>query len=126
MFGIHDVPADFVAAQINAVFTDLAVSAVKIGMRQHRALPLRSSAAALDRYRPQHVVLDPVMVASSGEKLLQPEALRTLRDLISRVRLLTPNLPEAAALLGASQARDEDEMRTQGQQLFDARRRVRC
>ncbi len=117
VFGIHDVPADFVARQINAVFTDLAVSAVKIGMVS-TAPAIEVISAALDRYRPQHVVLDPVLAASSGEKLLQPEALRTLRDLISRVRLLTPNLSEAAALLGASQARDEHEMRIQGQQLL--------
>jgi hydroxymethylpyrimidine/phosphomethylpyrimidine kinase len=63
-------------------------------------------------------VLDPVMVASSGEKLLHPGALAVLRELISRTRVLTPNLPEAAALLGMPAARDEAEMRSQGEKLL--------
>ena len=93
VFAIHDVPADFVATQINAVFTDFEVSAVKIGMLNN-AQVIKATAAALDRFRPQHVVLDPVLIASSGERLLQESALSALRDLISRVQVLTPNLPE--------------------------------
>jgi hydroxymethylpyrimidine/phosphomethylpyrimidine kinase len=117
VFAIHDVPGDFIAAQINAVFTDLAVSAVKIGMLG--TVPaIEVVAAALDRYRPRQVVLDPVMVASSGARLLREDALSRLRDLVSRVRVLTPNLSEAAVLLGASPARDESEMCAQGQQLL--------
>ena len=99
VFGIHDVPADFIAAQINAVFTDLAVGAVKIGMLGGPAA-IDVVAAALDRYRPGNVVLDPVIIASSGRRLLRGDALHRLRDLIARVHILTPNLPEAAALLG--------------------------
>jgi hydroxymethylpyrimidine/phosphomethylpyrimidine kinase len=117
VFAIHDVPADFVAAQINAVFTDLDVSAVKIGMTNN-AQVIKVIIAALDCFRPRHVVLDPVMAASSGERLLREDALRALRDLISRVHVLTPNLPEAAALLGTSPARDENEMLAQGQKLL--------
>jgi hydroxymethylpyrimidine/phosphomethylpyrimidine kinase len=117
VFAIHDVPADFIAAQINAVFTDLQVNAVKIGMLSN-ASAIEAVAAALDRYRPRNVVLDPVLVASSGERLLREDALSALRDLISRVRVLTPNLSEAAVLLGASPARDENEMRAQGHQLL--------
>ena len=117
VFAIHDVPADFIAAQINAVFTDLDVGAVKIGMLANAAA-IDVVAAALDRYRPRNVVLDPVMVASSGERLLREDALGRLRDLISRVRVVTPNLPEAAALLGAPPARDEAEMRAQAQALL--------
>ena len=75
-------------------------------------------AAALDRYRPRHVVLDPVMVASSGETLLDGDALGRLRELISRVRVVTPNLPEAAALLETAPARDEDDMRAQAENLL--------
>jgi hydroxymethylpyrimidine/phosphomethylpyrimidine kinase len=117
VFGIHDVPADFVAAQINAVFTDFDINAVKIGMVS--SVPtIEAIAAALDRFRPPHVVLDPVLIASSGERLLQESALSALRDLISRVHVLTPNLPEAAALLGAAAACDEDEMLAQGQSLL--------
>jgi hydroxymethylpyrimidine/phosphomethylpyrimidine kinase len=75
VFGIHDVPADFIAAQINAVFTDLAVGAVKIGMLGSAAA-IDVVAAALDRYRPRHVVLDPVMIASSSQRLLRGDALK--------------------------------------------------
>jgi hydroxymethylpyrimidine/phosphomethylpyrimidine kinase len=74
--------------------------------------------AALDRYRPRNVVLDPVMVASSGEKLLRSDALSRLRELMTRVRVVTPNLPEAAALLETAPARDEDDMHTQAQKLL--------
>ncbi len=117
VFAIHDVPADFIAAQINAVFTDLDVGAVKIGMLANAAA-IEVVTAALDRYRPRNVVLDPVMVASSGERLLREDALGRLRDLISRVRVVTPNLPEAAVLLGAPPARDEAEMRAQAEALL--------
>ena len=83
VFGIHDVPADFVAAQLNAVFTDLDLGAVKIGMLANAAA-IDVVTAALDRYRPRNVVLDPVMVATSGEKLLRGDALGRLRELIAR------------------------------------------
>ena len=101
VFAIHEVPADFVTAQIDAVFTDLEVKAVKIGMLGNAPI-IEAVAASFDRYRPGNVVLDPVLVASSGETLLREDALSALRDLISRVHLLTPNLSEAAVLLGAS------------------------
>jgi len=117
VFGIHDVPADFIAAQINAVFTDLAVGAVKIGMLGGPAA-IDVVAAALDRYRPRNVVLDPVMIASSGQRLMRGDALDRLRDLIARVHVLTPNLSDAAALLGTEPARDEAEMRQQAQKLL--------
>jgi hydroxymethylpyrimidine/phosphomethylpyrimidine kinase len=117
VFGIHDVPADFIAAQINAVFTDLALGAVKIGMLGSPAA-IDVVAAALDRYRPRSVVLDPVMVASSGQSLLRADALGRLRDLIARVCVLTPNLPEAAALLETALAHDEAEMGAQARKLL--------
>ena len=117
VFAVHPVPGDFVAALINAVFSDLDIGAVKLGMLAHAAA-IEVVAAALDRYRPRNVVLDPVMVASSGERLLDAGALDRLRDLIRRVQLLTPNLPEAAALLDAPPARDESEMRAQAERLL--------
>jgi len=117
VFGILDVPAEFIAAQIAAVFTDLEIGAVKIGMLGS-AGAIDSVAAALDRYRPHHVVLDPVMVATSGERLLDADAVGRLRELISRVHMVMPNLPEAAALLDAPQARDEKEMRAQAETLL--------
>jgi hydroxymethylpyrimidine/phosphomethylpyrimidine kinase len=117
VFGIHEVPANFVAAQINAVFSDLDVAAVKIGMLGSAAA-IDAVAAALDRYRPRHVVFDPVMVATSGDRLLPADAVGRLRELFPRARVITPNLPEAAALLDMPQARDENEMRAQAEALL--------
>lgn len=114
---IHNVPADFVAAQIDAVFSDLNVAAVKVGMLGSAAT-IDAVAAGLARYAPRHVVLDPVMAATSGERLLAADAIAALRKLIARASVLTPNLPEAAALLDAPVARNEDEMRAQGQKLL--------
>jgi hydroxymethylpyrimidine/phosphomethylpyrimidine kinase len=116
VFAIHDVPADFIAAQMDAVFSDLDVSAVKIGMLANAAA-IAAVAAGLERHRARKVVLDPVMVASSGADLLRADAMDALRKLISRVGLLTPNLFEAAALLEVTMAREEADMRAQAQKL---------
>jgi hydroxymethylpyrimidine/phosphomethylpyrimidine kinase len=115
---IHAVPADFVAAQIDAVFSDLDVAAVKIGMLGDAAV-VDAVAAGLERHHARNIVLDPVMAATSGEKLLAADALGALRKLIARTGVLTPNLPEAAALLGAREARDEAEMLAQAQRLLE-------
>jgi hydroxymethylpyrimidine/phosphomethylpyrimidine kinase len=115
---IHDVPPEFVAAQMDAVFSDLAVGAVKIGMLSRPAV-IAAVAAGLTRWRQAQVVLDPVMVASSGERLMAAEAVEVLkRELIPLALVLTPNLPEAAALLGVPQAQTQDEMRAQAQALL--------
>jgi hydroxymethylpyrimidine/phosphomethylpyrimidine kinase len=115
---IHDVPDDFIAAQADAVFTDLDVKAVKIGMLS-RPGAIRTVADALARHGARPVVLDPVMVAASGAKLLADAAVETLKEvLIPRCDLLTPNLPEAAVLLGCPMAEDEDDMRRQGEALL--------
>jgi hydroxymethylpyrimidine/phosphomethylpyrimidine kinase len=112
---IHDVPAEFVTAQIDAVFSDLAVGAVKIGMLS-RAPVIAAVAAGLDRWKAANVVLDPVMIATSGDRLLAPDAIDVLkRELIPRARVVTPNLPEAAALLDTGIAADEDAMRAQAE-----------
>jgi hydroxymethylpyrimidine/phosphomethylpyrimidine kinase len=118
VFGIHDVPADFVAAQIEAVFDDLDVGAVKIGVLANAAT-IEAVAAALDRHHPRNVVLDPVMAASSGDQLLPADALGALRALLSRVRVVTPNLLEAATLLDGTPAGNEEEMRAQAQKLLE-------
>ena len=98
---IHDVPADFIAAQIDAVFSDLDVDAVKIGMLS-QAAAIDAVSAGLGRHRAKNIVLDPVMVASSGDRLLAASAVEALRhELIPRALLVTPNLPEAAELAGA-------------------------
>ncbi len=116
--GIHDVPPEFITAQIDAVFSDLAVSAVKIGMLS-RPATIRAVAAGLDRWSARNVVLDPVMVATSGDRLLAPEAIDVLRrELIPRALVITPNLPEVAALLDTAVAESEGEMRAQGERLL--------
>jgi hydroxymethylpyrimidine/phosphomethylpyrimidine kinase len=115
---IHDVPAEFIAAQMDAVFSDLDVGAVKIGMLSQPAV-IAAVAAGLDRHGQTNVVLDPVMVAASGDRLLAPEAVDVLRrDLIPRALVVTPNLPEAAALLDVAPAADEGEMRAQAERLL--------
>jgi hydroxymethylpyrimidine/phosphomethylpyrimidine kinase len=117
VFAIHQVPADFIAAQIDAVFSDLDVGAVKIGMLGD-APAIDAVAAGLTRHRARNVVLDPVLAATSGEKLLRLDAMDALRKLIGRAHVLTPNLPEAAALLDLPLARDETEMRAQAAKLL--------
>jgi hydroxymethylpyrimidine/phosphomethylpyrimidine kinase len=115
---VHQVPADFVTAQIDAVFGDLDVKAVKIGMVARRAV-IDAIAAGLTRWSPEHVVLDPVMVATSGDRLLAPDAIEALwTELIPRARIITPNLPEAAALLDEPAATDEAGIAEQGRRLL--------
>jgi len=98
--GIHAVPVEFVAAQMEAVLTDIGVDAVKIGMLFSPEL-IRIVAENLKRFEVRAIVLDPVMVAQSGDKLLQDEAIAALKQhLIPLAHLLTPNLPEASVLLG--------------------------
>ena len=116
--GIHQVPADFVTAQIDAVFADLDVKAVKIGMVAHPSV-IEAIVAGLERWSPKHVVLDPVMVATSGDRLLAPDAIEALRmKLIPRAEIITPNLPEAAALLNEPVATVEADVVSQGKRLL--------
>ncbi|HVD83677.1 MAG TPA: bifunctional hydroxymethylpyrimidine kinase/phosphomethylpyrimidine kinase [Bradyrhizobium sp.] len=116
--GIHVVPADFVTAQIDAVFHDLRVDAVKIGMVAQLAA-IDAIVAGLTRWSPKHVVLDPVMVATSGDRLLATKAVDALRTkLMPRASLVTPNLPEAAALLDEPVALNESAIEGQGKRLL--------
>jgi hydroxymethylpyrimidine/phosphomethylpyrimidine kinase len=114
---VHDAPAEIVAAQLDAVFADLDVAAVKIGMLANAAI-VEVVAAGLARHRARNVVLDPVMAASTGASLLRGDAMTALRELIRNVRVLTPNLLEAAALLDVPPARNEAEMRAQAEKLL--------
>jgi hydroxymethylpyrimidine/phosphomethylpyrimidine kinase len=116
---IHNVPADFVTAQIDAVFSDLAVDAVKIGMLSQAAI-IEAVARGLRRHNTKNIVLDPVMVATSGDRLLAAEAVGALRKLLfPQALVVTPNLPEAAALLDHAPARSEAEMEAQARALLD-------
>lgn len=116
--GIHDVPADFITAQMDAVFSDLDVKAVKIGMVARREA-IDAIVAGLIRWSPQHVVFDPVMVATSGDRLLSSDAVDALRiKLFPRAHLITPNLPEAAALLNETIAESEQDIEQQGRRLL--------
>src|SRR6185437_8570264 len=97
---IHELPVAVVAAQIDAVATDVRPDAVKVGMLAGAEI-VEAVADALVRHRLHHVVVDPVMVAKSGDRLLLPEAVEALiRRLLPLATVLTPNLPEAEVLLG--------------------------
>jgi len=98
--GVHPVPVDFVVGQIRSVLDDIGADAVKIGML-HSSELIRAVRDTLSGYDIRNVVLDPVMVATSGDPLLEQQAIDTLRDeLVPHVRVITPNIPEAEILLG--------------------------
>lgn len=116
---IHDVPADFIAAQIDAVFSDLDVASVKIGMLS-QIETIQTVSAGLDKYTPKFVVLDPVMVAESGDPLLAKDAINELvGNLFPRSTLITPNLHEAAKILNVGMAKSREQMRVQARALHE-------
>jgi hydroxymethylpyrimidine/phosphomethylpyrimidine kinase len=118
--GVHVVPPDFVRAQLRAVASDLAVGAIKIGMLATSAV-IRAVAEGLVDFPGVPVVLDPVMVAASGDPLLEADAVEALRTvLIPHATLITPNLAEVEALLGQPVARSEYEMAAQALKLHEA------
>lgn len=111
------VPPDFVARQIRVVARDLDIRAIKIGMLATCEV-IEAVAAELSALPAVPVVLDPVMLAASGDVLLDEDAIETLRKtLLPRATVLTPNLPEAAKLLGQPEAKDEAEMCAQAEAL---------
>lgn len=98
--GIHPIPVDFVTGQIRSVLDDIGVDAIKIGML-HSSELIHAVRDTIAGYPIKNIVLDPVMVATSGDPLLEPDAVATLRDeLMPHVRIITPNIPEAELLLG--------------------------
>ncbi|PID54273.1 MAG: bifunctional hydroxymethylpyrimidine kinase/phosphomethylpyrimidine kinase [Micrococcales bacterium] len=120
---IHQPPADFVAQQLRDVLDDVTVDAVKIGM-VGEAATARTIADVLVGWRSAHpgsvVVLDPVMVSTLGHRLLAEDASHALAEqLFPVVDLITPNLPEAALLLGRPVATDPGQMRAQAAELVD-------
>lgn len=114
--GIHLVPPEFVQAQISAIFDDIRVDAIKIGMIANAANAQAVADALTGRHVP--IVLDPVMIAKGGASLLHPAAVVVIRDaLLPMATVLTPNLPEAAHILGATEATTRDAMEAQGRAL---------
>ncbi|MDC5856816.1 bifunctional hydroxymethylpyrimidine kinase/phosphomethylpyrimidine kinase [Vibrio europaeus] len=107
---IHPIPLAHIENQLDAVFTDLNVVAVKVGMLADAEI-IKVVAAKIRQYQPKHLVVDPVMVATSGDLLLEQSAISTLKqELLPLADLITPNLPEGAALIGGEVPQDEDQM----------------
>jgi len=115
---VYRIEPDFVAAQLDSVLSDVRIDTIKIGMLAESAI-VEVVADRLKGASTPWVVLDTVMLAKSGDPLLSVEAVATLRErLLPQVSLITPNLPEAAALLQCQPARNETEMRAQGRALL--------
>ncbi|MGR6831571.1 bifunctional hydroxymethylpyrimidine kinase/phosphomethylpyrimidine kinase [Aliivibrio wodanis] len=108
--GIYPISSEFVEQQLDAVFSDLNVIAVKVGMLSDSNI-IHSVAKKIKQYTPQYLVVDPVMVATSGDLLLQSSAIESLKsELLPLADVITPNLPEAAALINAKVPESEVEM----------------
>jgi len=126
---ISPVPPGFVAAQIDTLFSDVRIDAVKIGMLGQQAVT-RAVAERMAHWKPVHLVLDPVMIAKSGDALLERSAIDELREsLVPQSTLITPNLPEAGVLLDSRPVETLKEMRRVAERLRrllpdDARRWV--
>ncbi|WP_299733468.1 bifunctional hydroxymethylpyrimidine kinase/phosphomethylpyrimidine kinase [uncultured Endozoicomonas sp.] len=116
--GIFDVTPAFVRQQLDSVLSDLPVSAVKVGMLSQPEV-IDAVAQAITDYSIQHLVVDPVMVATSGDVLLQESAIATLKSkLIPKASLITPNLPEAAVLLNCPRPESIDDMKAMVEPLM--------
>ena len=115
--GIHAVPPTFIAAQLDTLFADVRIDAVKIGMLATAEI-VATVADRLAAHGARRIVLDPVMVAKSGDRLLAADAVAALRErLLPMAEVVTPNLPEAGDLLGESPASDVATMRTAARRL---------
>lgn len=111
VYGVHDVPPEFVSQQVDVVFEDIRPDAVKIGMVSS-AVIVDAIVSALKRNGARNIVVDPVMVATSGSELASSEAVVALREkLIPLATVITPNMPEAEALFGAHIATRADQER---------------
>lgn len=121
---VHTPPPEFLTAQLDTLFEDVQIDSAKIGMLADTP-SVMAVVEAMRRHRPAILVLDPVMVARSGDRLLTAGAVTALKtSLLPMVDLVTPNLPEAAALLGEETARDDAQMRDQLHRLGDLCPRV--
>lgn len=121
---IHPIPAGFVKTQLDVLFADVRIDAVKVGMLGGAEI-VHAVAAALKQQAPSHVIVDPVMVAKSGDRLLAAAAVAVLREeILPHADLITPNLPEAADMLGEEEATDEQGMLAQVERLGELCPRV--
>jgi len=115
--GVELIPLDFIRAQIASIRADIEIHAIKIGMLGNADI-INNVVTALDGYNGP-LIVDPVMVAKSGDRLLAPEAVTALREkLIPKATIITPNLPEAAGLLGVDEAKNLDAMKKQAAELL--------
>jgi hydroxymethylpyrimidine/phosphomethylpyrimidine kinase len=115
--GIHAVPRAFVAAQIDTLFSDVRIDSAKIGMLGERGA-IETVGERLAHWKPPHLVLDPVMIAKSGDALLEKDAVGALREmLLPLATMITPNLPEAAVLLEGRAPESLKEMRRAAERL---------
>ncbi len=116
--GVHEVPACFVGQQLTSVFNDLSIGAVKIGMLANKEI-IDVVADKLSFFQPAFIILDPVMIATSGDALLKQGACDALvSKLFPFATVITPNLHEAAFLTKRAKAQNEREMALQAQALF--------
>ena len=117
--GIFEVSPQFLAQQIDAVFQDIRPDAVKIGMVSSSGL-IRTIAGRLRAHEAENLVVDPVMVATSGARLMEAEAISTLtRELLPMAALLTPNIPEAEVLSGQA-IRSQADMQAAAEKISRA------
>ena len=115
---VHNVPTDFITAQLDAVFSDLKVDAVKIGMLSQIPV-IEAVAQSLEKYDAKNIVFDPVMVTTSGDSLIAEDAVDAIKIiLMPKVNLLTPNLHESAKLTGMPLAQNNEAMIEQAEVLI--------
>ncbi|MEA1982472.1 MAG: bifunctional hydroxymethylpyrimidine kinase/phosphomethylpyrimidine kinase [Campylobacterota bacterium] len=113
---IHPIPVEHIIMQIKAVLDDIDFSAVKIGML-HSPEVIKAVSSTLKEYKVTNTVFDPVMIATSGDKLLNDDAIQSLKDFLPQVMLITPNIPEAELLVGHSI--DLDNIKSSAQELAE-------
>ncbi|WP_294892442.1 bifunctional hydroxymethylpyrimidine kinase/phosphomethylpyrimidine kinase [uncultured Gilliamella sp.] len=116
--GVHAIPSQFIEAQFNTLYQDIYIDSVKIGMLMNKEI-VTTVHQLLNNHPIANIVLDTVMIAKGGHPLLKADAISAIRDLLLPLAtIITPNLPEAAALLDCSEAKNEEQMQQQGYELL--------
>ncbi|MDO4949081.1 MAG: bifunctional hydroxymethylpyrimidine kinase/phosphomethylpyrimidine kinase [Bacteroidales bacterium] len=115
---VHELPADIVSGQISAVLSDIGADAIKIGMLPSADV-MKAVARTIRQFHPANIVLDPVMVATSGDRLMSIDAVQTLKqELMPMARVITPNIPEAEVLAGGS-IREQNQLAEIAQRMAE-------